>query len=350
MPFLCCAAAEVKNAPEGSKEIPKPENGRPWKHDTSGIRFPQKLGSLTMEGGQRYDDPALGVALRYLNGDGRVRAAIYVYPCKPPHGSEEEKLKVTSDEAGAALGQIKEMEARGTYSKMEIGEGISRKIPTAPNENESTVFVEVPLSYVLHEEKDEAKVSTPVRARVGATVVGDYLVKVRYTYPADLKEEGEAESVKWVKKVRMAISEPYLRAVAEEALKKYRQDPLSEEGAAAAGGVVLYADQSPFVSLTIPAEILQWSEACNQVAPDDRLPLLQAYIVGGAEASLKDLSGDEVVEAAMASTADFYKRLKQKHAALKVEDLEKLVEAVDAKKGADFFRKLDSISKLKPVN
>jgi hypothetical protein len=148
----------------------------------------------------------------------------------------------------------------------------------------------------------------------------------------------------------MAISEPYLRTVAEEALKKYRQDPLSEEGAAAAGSVVLYADQSPFVSLAIPAEILQWSEACNQVAPDDRLPLLQAYIVGGTEASLKDQYGDDVVEAAMSSTADFYKRLKKKHAALKVEDLEKLVEAVDAKKGADFYKKLDSISKLKQVN
>ncbi|QIF05879.1 hypothetical protein G5S37_31775 [Roseimicrobium sp. ORNL1] len=350
MPFLCCAAAEVKNSPEGSKEIPKPANGRPWKHDESGIQFPQKLGSLTMEGGHRYEDPALGVTVRYLNEDGRVRAAIYVYPCKQPHGSEEEKLKVTSDEAGAALGEIKGMETQGTYSKVEIGEGASWKVPTAPNENEKTVFVEVPLSYELHETKGETKISTPVRSRMGVTVVGNYIVKVRYTYPADLKEEGEAESVKWVKKVRMALSEPYLRTVAEEALKKYRQDPLSEEGAAAAGGVVLYADQSPFVSLTIPAEILQWSEACNQVAPDDRMPLLQAYIAGGTEASLKDQYGDEVVEAAMASTADFYKRLKKKHAALKVEDLEKLVEAVEAKKGVDFFRKLDSIAKLKQVN
>lgn len=350
MPFLCCAAAEVKNSPEGSKEIPKPANGRPWKHDESGLRLPQKLGFLTMEGGHRYEDPALGVTVRYLNEDGRARAAIYVYPCKQPHGSEEEKLKVTREEVGAAFGEIKGMETQGIYSKIEIGEGASWKIPTSPNENEKTVFVEVPLSYVLHEKKGEAKVSTPVCSRVGITVVGDYIVRARYTYPADRKAEGEAESVNWVKKVRMAISEPYLRTVAEAALKKYHQDPLSEEGAAAAGSVVLYADQSPFVSLNIPAEILQWSEACNQVAPDDRLPLLQAYIVGGAEASLKDQYGDEVVEAAMASTADFYTRLKKKHTGLNVEELEKLVEAVDAKKGADFYKKLDSIAKLKPVN
>jgi hypothetical protein len=344
MPTLCCLAAEVKQLPgEGSEQFPKPANGAHWKHEESGVRLPQKLGDLTMQGGLRYETPELGVSMRYENEDGRVRADVYVYPCSQPHVTEEEKLKAVSGEAGAALGEVKEMEKRKRYAKVEYGEGESWRLPVDPKEK--TVFVEVPLSYVILEDAGAGAASTQVRSRLGVAVVGDYFVKVRYTYPADRKEEGEAESVEWVKKVRVALSEAYLRTMVVEALKKYHQDPLSKEGAEEAGSVVTYAEESPFVSLTIPSELIQWGEVCNKVAPDSHLHLLRAYIVGGVEASLKDQTGDDVVEAAMARTRDVYKRIKAQHAGLKVDEMEKLVEAADAKKGAEFFKKLDSVAK-----
>jgi hypothetical protein len=340
----CALAAEVKKLPgEGSEQFPKPADGKHWKHEESGVQLPQKLGGLTMQAGLRYETPELGVSMRYENEDGRVRADVYVYPCSQPHATEEEKLKAVSGEAGAALGEVKEMEKRGRYTKVEFGEGESWRLPTTPEEK--TVFVEVSLSYAMHEDAGAGGTDTLVRSRLGVAVVGDYFVKVRYTYPADRKEEGEAESVEWVKKVRVALSEAYLRSMLEGALKMYHLDPLSKEGAAAAGSVVTYAEESPFVSLTIPSEVVQWGELCNKVAPDSHLHLLRAYIVGGVEASLKDQTGDDVVEAAIARTADVYKKIKKQHAGLKVDELEKLVEAADAKKGAEFFKKLDSVAK-----
>jgi hypothetical protein len=344
MPTLCCLAAEAKRLPgEGSETFPKPADGKHWKHPESGVQLPQRLGGLTMRAGSRYETPELGVSMRYENEDGRVRADVYVYPCPLPHGTEEEKLKTVSGEAGNALGEVKEMERRGHYKKVEYSEGESWRIPIGPKEK--TVFVEVPLSYLIHEDAGTGEAATQVRSRLGVAVVGDYFVKVRYTYPADRKEEGEAESVEWVKKVRVALSEPYLRPAVEEALKVYHQDPLSAEGEAAAGSVVTYAEESPFVWLTVPSEVVQWGELCNKVAPDSHLHLLRAYIVGGVEASLRDQTGDAVTEAAMARTADIYRRIKKQHAGLKVNELEELAEAADAKKGAEFFKNLDSIAK-----
>ena len=300
---------------------------------------------MTMESGYRYETPELGVSFRYENEEGRAKADIYVYPCGQPRGNEDERLTATSNEAAKALGDLKLMEKQGHYKKVEIGEGESWRIPSGPTEK--TAFVEVPVSYVINEDAGTGAAATAVRSRVGVTVVGDYFLKVRYTYAEDRKDEGATESVEWVKKVRLAISEPYLRSMAEEALKKYHQDPLSEEGASASGRVVAYAEASPFISLTIPPEIVQWGELCNTAAPDSHLHLLRAYIVGGVEASMNDRSADEVAQAAMASTADLYKRIKKQHAGLKVDELEKLVEAVDAKKGAEFYKKLDSVSKNK---
>lgn len=344
LPTLCCLATEAEKSPRPlGKFFPKPEDGRHWKHEESGVWLPQRLGGLTMRSGYRYETSELGVSLRYEDEEGRVRADVYVYPCSQPHATEEEKLKTVSGEAGAALGEVKEMEKQGRYTKVEYGEGESWRLPTGPKEK--TVFVEVPLSYVIHEDEGTGEAATQVRSRLGVAVVGDYFVKVRYTYPADRKEEGEAESVAWVAKARVALSEPYLRTMVEEALKKYHQDPLSAEGEEAAGSVVTYAEESPFVWLTIPSEIVQWGELCNKVAPDSHLHLLRAYIIGGVEASLKEPTADAVTQAAMASTADIYRRIKKQHADLKVNELEKLAEAADAKKGAEFFKNLDSIAK-----
>ncbi|RBP43742.1 hypothetical protein DES53_105141 [Roseimicrobium gellanilyticum] len=341
LPSLCCIAAEVEKSPGAPGDFPKPAKGSPWKHEESGIQLPQKLGGLTMQGGRRHDTPDLGVSVRYASEDGSVRAEVNVYPCKQPHGTEEEKLKVVSGEAAAVLGDLKKMEKEGACSKLEYGEGESWKVSTGPNEK--TAFVEVPLSCVVHE--SAGKAARPVSSRLGVTVVSGYFVKVRYIYPADRKLEGDPASVVWVKKVRMAISEPFLRPKVEEALKKYHQDPLSDEGVTAAGSVAAYAEESPFVSLNIPLEIVQWGGVCEKVAPDSRLHLLRAFIVGGVEASMKSQSDDEVIAAGMGVTAELYQRLKKQHTELNVDDMEKLVEAVDARKGVEFYKNLDSISK-----
>ena len=342
LPSLCCLAAE-KKSPGAPGDFPKPKDGKPWEHKESGIRLPQQLGHMTMSSGYRYETPELGVSLRYEDPESRSRADIYVYPCKQSHGNDEESVKAASNEAAMALGEIKEMEKRGKYKKVEIGEGESWRVPCSPTEK--TVFVEVPVSYEINEDEGTGTAATAVRSRLGVAIVGGYFLKVRYTYPADQKDEGATASVEWLEKTRLMVSEPYLRAMTEVSLKKYHKDPLSDEGAAAAATVVTYAEESPFVSMHIPGEIAEWGEACSTQNADSTLHLLRGFIAGGVEASLQGKSGDEVTESAMTGVSQIYALLKKRHPELKCDELEKLVEAVEAKKGAEFFKKLDSVSK-----
>jgi hypothetical protein len=341
LPSLCCLAAEKKNS-GAPGDFPKPKDGRPWRHKESGIQLPQKLGHMTMTGGYRYETPELGESIRYEDTESRARADVYVYPCKQPHGNDEERVKAASNEAAMALGEIKEMEKRGRYKKVEFGEGESWKVPCSPTEK--TIFVEVPVSYEINEDEGTGTAATAVRSRLGVAIVGGCFLKVRYTYPADQNEEGATASVEWLKKTRLMVSEPYLRAMAEESLKKYHNDPLSDEGAVAAAAVVTYAEESPFVSMHIPGEIAKWGEACGRENADSTLHLLRAFIAGGVEASLQGKLDDEVTESAMTGVSQIYALLKKQHPDLKCDELEKLSQAVSEKKGAEFFKKLDSIS------
>jgi hypothetical protein len=343
VPSLCCLAVAAEKKPaEAPGDFPKPKDGKPWEHKEFGIRLPQQLGTMAMTGGYRYEASDLGVSIRYENADGRVRADIYVYPCKAPHATDEEELKVASTEAGNALGEVKEMENRGRYKKVEFGEGESWGVQYSASQE--TAFVEVPISYEINEDEGTGTTTTAVRSRLGIAVVGDHFVKVRYTYPADRKDEGMAESVEWLKKVRLTLSEPFLRSLAVEGLKAYHDDPFSVEGAQGAGAVVSYAEDSPFVSLHIPGEIPKWGEACSKQDPDSTLHLLRAFIAGGVEASLQEKSGDEVIEHAIAEVSQIYAKMKKQHSDLKCDELEKLTQAVSEKKALEFFKKLDSIS------
>ena len=344
LPSLCCLAAEVKKPSETPGEFPIPKDGKPWRHAESGVQLPQELGHMTMVSGFRYETPELGLSIRYENAETRAKADVYVYPCGRPHADPEQRMQAGSDEAGAALGEIKEMERRGRYSKVDFGEAESRTVKASVDEKGESAFIEVPISYVLNEDEGTGVASTAVRSRLGLAVMGDYYVKVRYTYSADSKDEGKTASEEWFKKVRMVLSEPYLRSVAEDSLKKYFKDPLSAEGIDAAGGVVVYAEVSPFVSLLIPSELTEWGEACEKQAPEAGLHFLRAYIAGAVKASLEGEVGDDVLESAMAGLAQVYALLKKKHPGLKVEGVEEMVKAVAEKKGAAFFKTLDSVA------
>jgi hypothetical protein len=156
--------------------------GKNWTHSSTGITFPDKIGSLTRAEIAEFPHKELGTALRYSGPDG-VTADVFIYDMgtsKIPDGPESEVVK---EQLQLAAKNVASMVQHGRYASVkEQKEEVVQlgKVETGWNALSKCFVIEV----ASREWKKSYLLVTGYR---------NQFLKIRYTYP--LKDEARGDEL-----------------------------------------------------------------------------------------------------------------------------------------------------------
>lgn len=290
--FTICLLMSVCSADARDGEtFPAPRPNLPWEHESTGLRLPFKLADMAAEEVFRYAEASLGFSVRYSDPKARLRGDVYVYPCPQNAETAEEIKKAAGESAGRAVWEVEEMQRRGHYKKLKMGDAEYQPFDLIPESAGVSGLLSLPMEYTIVERNDAGESENTVGSFLGIMVLKNHFVKVRVTFPMDggAKEKAAMEERvrKFINAARRCVLDPGLRAQAAEHIEKYRREPLSEAGHDAAGGILAYADITPMITLTIDDTISTLGDDLKKDFPDAALELLRAFIAGAVAESLK---------------------------------------------------------------
>jgi hypothetical protein len=292
----------------GEREVlPPPVANLPWEHGDTGLRLPGELAKMTAEQVLHYETAALGFSVRYSDRQARMRGDVYVYPSPKPASTAAEIKQALRESAGSALWEVEEMQRRGHYLKLKIGEAEYQPFDLIPESAGVSGLLSLRMNYMILERDDAGSTEAAVGSFLGLMMLKDFLVKVRVTYPADgeAKEQEKVEQrvMDFVNAARRCVLDPGLRGQVAAQIEGYRRDPLSKAGHDLAGGILAYAEATPLIALTIDETISTLGEELEKVQPGASLELLRAFIVGAVAESLKK-PGKEAADLPQAGAAE----------------------------------------------
>lgn len=337
--------ANVLAAVAGEGEVLRtPEANLPWEHAETGLRLPDELAGLVAEQVFRYEEAELGYSVRYSDAKARLRADVYVYPFPKRAVKADEIKEALRESAGSALGEVEEMQRRGHYLKLKIGEAEYQPFALIPETAGVSGLLSLPMRFTIVERDDAGSSETAVGSFLGIMMLKNQLVKVRITYPLAENEKEQAKVdervTDFVNEVRRCVLDPGLREQTAAQIETYRRDPLSDAGRDLAGGIVAYAEVTPLIELTIDETITTLGEELEKEHPKASLELVRAFIVGAVAESLKK-PGKEAADLPQAGAAEVvrvYGVMKKGKPGLTSGRLEELVRAVKAGRAREWLR------------
>jgi hypothetical protein len=318
------------------RDLPLPEENKPWKHSASGLLFPLELDSFECGGIFEYDEAALGSVVRYLNEKLRIRADVYVYPCPLPLKTDDDMKNAAREAAESALGEIGEMKRLGHYTKVEAGEATYDTFDLLPEGSGKSCMLNVPLELNLIEKSDAGEVEQVLRSVIRIFVYRGHWVKLRCTFPKEEDKKLATAVEELAKKVRLLVLEPGLRTLMQKEVVTYRADPFGEKGREAAGSLLSLAEVSPVLSLTINEHIATLGEELEERLKDAKIDILRAYIIGAVAASLVEPLPEtpDLPQAGAEEVLKVYAQMKKTDPKLQSARLDELAAAVAQKKVA----------------
>lgn len=313
-----------------------PLENRPWKHEKTGLRFPDGIKDFDCQQVYQYDEQALGCSVRYVNTKLRVRADVYVYPCPLPSKTDEEMKNAVREEAGNVLGELEQMKRQGRYTKIERGAAEFQDFDLFPEGSGKSCLLTMPLNVNLIENAGAGQVEQTLSSFVGILLYCGHYVKIRCTFPKNDDKKLEKAVDEFVNQVRRLVLDPGLRVVAQEQIAAWRRDPFSEKGRDVAGGVLAYGEITPILRLTITGRIATLGEELESRRKGAQLDLMRAYIVGAVAASLADPPPKTInlPQAGAEEVLSAFALMKKEDPALKSQRLDTLDDAVRKKQAA----------------
>jgi len=279
-------AFAIAAAPEG-ESLPAPKPNQPWEHEATGLRLPDRLAGMTAEDVYRYPEAVLGFSARYTDNKARLRGDVYVYPCQTRAESASEILEAARHSASRAVWEVEEMQRRGSYKDVKVGEATYKAFDLIPKEEGASGLLSLSMQYVISERSEAGDSETKVGSFLGIMLLSNHLVKVRVTHPLDEKAAMAKRVTEFVNAVRRCVLDPGLRKQTADQIEAYRLDRFSEAGHDLAGGILSYAQVTPLITLTTDDTISTLGDEVEKDYPEASLELLRAFIVGAVAESLK---------------------------------------------------------------
>ena len=320
----------------GSFDKP-PAGGRPWKHEGTGLSFPQQLGSYKLVAQFRYKEGG-GVFIRYESTDDRARSDIFFFPHTKSEISRDDMKKAINNELDAVVANFKKMADEGRYRNVVVDEPSDGEIPLWP---EGSLPLSVQ-SIVAMKSADtiEGRKEAQIKQWTGITMLKGHLITIRYTHPTGTGEQGEAALKGFVGTVFQVIKDPRLRAQMKEFVQIYLADPLSAEGQQAATAVLAYIQKTPFVTVPIPVEaIAPWLDQFKKLAPGSEIQLLRAFAMGSAQAGLNDAEPETALTAGAKQFLEIYNEFVRQNPLLRISTVGDLKSAVEHNDVAGYLKR-----------
>lgn len=117
-----------------------------------------------------------------------------------------------------------------------------------------------------------------------------------------------------------AVEEKVDEEMVARAIAFYKQDPLSQNGMAAGSLVLKFAEQSPYVEITLSEKILSWLVEENKPAYADEL--LVAYLVGNVQSQISRQKTLDNPHAGILMVLKIYELIRQKDKNFSIKSIE----------------------------
>jgi hypothetical protein len=314
---------------------PPPAGGGAWKHEGTGLSFPQTLGNHRMVSEFRFKEGG-GVFLRYESQQDRSRADIFFFPHTQSELAEPEARAAINNELDTVVAQFQNMANEGRYKNVVVDEPADGQIPLWP-EGSLPLTVRSLVATKLGDTLDGPK-EAQVKQWIGVTLIKGHLVTIRYTHPTSTGDAGEQVLKAFVGMVFQVIKDPPLRAQIRDLVSVYAANPFSKDAEQAAAAVLAYVQKTPFVSAPIPAQPLaSWLEHCKNEAPGTETHLLRAFAMGSAQLGLDEKPTEECLNAGAKQFLYIYGQLLATHPRISLAGVAELSEAVKAGDAAGYL-------------
>ena len=321
-----------------------PEDGTPWIHEATELRYPQNLGPFKLRLGFRDKNSAAGIAISYTHQTKNIRGDVVIFPCAQDlrklddvmaylHGEHEKLVKdllLLSKDQGYKELKHTEIEERG----IKLWEG------NLPLTVQNFEFGPAALSDEL--------VKPATSQWFGLTVYQDYFVQMSIVRPTVSGQEGEKLRDELVTLFLQCIREPSVVPEMLKLCRTYVHDPLTEQGRKSADALNQYSRASPIFKIIYPGELLTpVLDTANAVSKDMALDLLRSYLVGSAVVALQGGTADQSIEEGIRIMAHVYGELKKQNDKIKSDFMEELLPLSEKGRAAEFLRKKMSESAAK---
>ena len=320
--------------PAGTWQAPA-SDGRAWKHDATGLAFPQQLGTYRLGGVFEYR--AGGVLVRYENLEERARADVFLFKAGAALPTVEDKHRRILAEMDAVVNDFEGMVRQGRYKNLQLGELAGGELELW-QQNAIPIATRT-LTATRLGVSSEGAVEAVIQQWVGITVFAEHVVTIRHMRPADTGEAGQGAMKTLVGLIFQLIKDPALRAHIQQLLDAYLAKPFSADGEQAAAAVLAYLKQTPYFPINIPEKpVAEWLEHFKAVAPGTQDTLLRAFMLGSAKAAFADADAEACLKEGARHFALIYRQSVKEHPRLSRPDIESFVAAAEKGLGASWLK------------
>jgi hypothetical protein len=335
---LAASAAE----PPGRWIAPNAE-GQPWKHEATGLTFPQLLDGYRLAGEFVYSAGG-GRFIRYENLEQRARGDIFFFPLPAKNITMEEKQRLILQEMDNVVKDLQVMTEQGRYKNLVIGELGVGDIPLWEKDALPMAARVCEMTRVARTQ--EGMEQARLKQWAGIMILDDFLITIRQMRPISAQDDGAAGLQFFAQRITKIIKAPPLRAGVAKMIDRYMNDPLSEESVQATGAVLAYLKTAPDLPITIPEYPVQdWLAHCKKVAPGTEEQLLSAFMLGSAKVAIAGGDSKTTLNAGAAQFAKVFRMLHAKHTGLLMPQMDDFLAAADEGTGGDWLLRFTSSGK-----
>ena len=350
--LACCAwiaaapwsgqAAEQSDDALGQWHQPPP-NGKPWKHEGTGLSYPARIQDYGLVGELRFKQGGGGF-IRYENAIDRARADIFFIPHPPADIAEADARAALLAELDSAIKDMQAMTNQGRYKNLVLEEPEQGAIPLWPT-GELPLAARA-LTAVKIADLPQGPQEVKLRQWIGVTRLKGHLITIRHTHPAATGESGDGGANEFIGAMFQIIKDPPLRAQVRQMVQEYLASPLSPEGESAAAVVLAYIEKTPFLAVPIPIEALApWLDHFKKIAPGTEMQLLRAFVIGSAQAALNESDPDTALTAGARQFLLIYQELTRRNPTLALPAVADLAAAVQRGEAPAFIKRLNAATK-----
>lgn len=325
--FLLASLCSAQRGGEPAGQWQRPtKDGRPWKHEGTGLSFPQQLSAYRQAGHFIYQDG--GSLLRYENLEERARMDVFFFKSKAPITVIEDQQRTILTELDNVVVDMEAMVKQGRYKNLNTGEVLGGELELWMKQ--SLPIATRYLTATRLGVAEEGAVEAVVKIWVGVTYYEGHLITIRHMRPADNGDAGEEGMKGLVGLVFQVIKDPSLRTYILELLEDYQKNPLAAEGEQAAAAVLAYLNQAPYFPISIPEEPLtSWMQHFKEKAPGTEEHLLRAFMLGGAQAAFADGDAQACLDAGARQFALIYRELARQSPQITLPEVDSFVAAAE---------------------
>ncbi|MDB6137308.1 MAG: hypothetical protein JWO94_380 [Verrucomicrobiaceae bacterium] len=311
-----------------------PADGTPWKHEGTGLRYPQKLGDYRLRLGFQDRNEAAGVALSYVHESKNIRGDVVIFPTTEDVNKQKDVMAYLHGEHDKL---VKDLE------KASKEQGFAEISHTPVEERAVNLWQgNLPLTVQSFEFGPTAQDDELVKPRTsqwfGVALYQDYFVQMSIVRPSASGAEGEKMRDDLVQLFLQCIREPTVAPEMMNLCRTYVRNPLTKEGRDAADALMEYSRASPVFKVAFPGELLTpVLDVASAVSQEMAADLLRSYIVGSAVVALQGGTADQSIEEGARVLAHVYGELKKQNDRIKSDVMEQLLPEVKKERAAVFL-------------